>query len=397
MLDLIYQIIVLRKSYMHNFTFYNPVKIFFGSGQISQLTKLDKSSKILITYGGGSVKQNGILEQTKSQLHEFTYYEFGGIEPNPEYETLIKAIDICREKKITFILAVGGGSVIDASKFIAIAANYSGEAWDIMTTSPKLTSAIDLGVVLTMPATGSEMNCFSVISRRKLNAKLALNNPLVFPKFAILDPEFTYSLPTRQLLNGIIDPFIHVTEQYLTTNLNTPIQDGFAEAILKTLIEIAPAISSGSTDYNTRANWMWACSNALNGYIGVGVDQDWATHAIGHELTAIYNLDHAQTLAIIAPQLWRHQLQYKRDKLVKMAKNVWKIDHPNQDTLAEMSIARTEQFFHSLGVKTKLSNYDIVVDSELLTKNLFSHQTDNLGELKNIDKAAVIEILAMAK
>jgi NADP-dependent alcohol dehydrogenase len=383
---------------MHNFIYHNPVKVYFGEGQISALSQLvAEGSKVLITYGGGSIKTNGVLNQVEAALNHCQVFHFGGIEPNPEYATLQHAVAMCKAEQIDLILAVGGGSVIDGSKFIALAAHYPGDGWDILSqTNLNYTSAIKLGVVQTLPATGSEMNSFAVISRREENLKLGFGHPLVYPEFTILDPLTTYSLPKRQLLNGIVDPFIHVTEQYLTTDLNCAIQDGFAETILKTLIKVGPAIANGSTDYSLRANWMWAATNALNGLIGVGVDHDWATHMIGHELTAAYNLDHAQTLAIVAPQLWRQQKEFKLAKLVKLAKNVWQLPIDDPTAAAEAAIQATEHFFQRLGVKTRFSDYDLTVDAELISHNVFRYQPNLLGERKNIDASAVKQILAQA-
>lgn len=384
---------------MHNFTYYNPVKVLFGKGQIQELSQLiPANTKILLAYGGGSIKTNGVYQQVIDNLKNQQIIEFSGIEANPDYDTLMRAVKICQTEEIELILAVGGGSIIDGCKFIALAAHYQGDPWEILTKPTyKANKAIALGVVQTLPATGSEMNSGAVISRRSIGAKQAFMNPLVFPQFAILDPETTYSLPTRQLQNGIIDPFIHVTEQYLTTDLNSSIQDGFAEAVLKTLIEVGIDIVNGTQDYATRANWMWAATNALNGIIGIGVDHDWATHMIGHELTAAYGLDHGQSLAIIAPQLWRQQQQHKAAKLLKFAHNVWGLENSHPDVAIKQGIIKTEEFFHSLGVKTKFSDYEINVDAEMITTNLFKYSSNNLGEHKNIDAKVVTEILAMAE
>ncbi len=384
---------------MHNFNYYNPVRVLFGKGQIKELANLiPAKTKVLLAYGGGSIKSNGVYQQVIDSLSEHQVIEFSGIEANPDYDTLMKAVEICRTEKIELILSVGGGSIIDGCKFIALAAHYQGDPWEILTKPDyKADKAIALGVVQTLPATGSEMNSGAVISRRAIGAKQAFGNPLVFPQFAILDPETTYTLPTRQLQNGIIDPFIHVTEQYLTTNVNSSIQDGFAEAVLKTLIEVGSEIVNGTQDYNIRANWMWAATNALNGIIGIGVDHDWATHMIGHELTAAYGLDHGQSLAIIAPQLWRHQKEYKTEKLLQFAHNVWGLENNHPDVAIKQGIIKTEEFFHSLGVKTKFSDYEITVDIQKITDNVFKYNPSNLGENKNIDAKAVAEILAMAE
>ncbi len=384
---------------MHNFTYHNPVKIIFGKNTIEEIkNQIPANSTVLLAYGSGSIKANGVYQQVIKSLSECKVIEFSGIEANPDYDTLIKAIVICKQEKVDYILAVGGGSIIDGCKLIAIGAHYNGDPWEILTKpNYKATSAIKLGTVLTLPATGSEMNCGSVISRRATGAKLAFMNDLVYPTFSVLDPETTYSLPKRQLQNGIIDPFIHVTEQYLTTDINTDIQDGFAETVLRTLIKVGKDIVNGTQNYNTRANWMWAATNALNNIIGIGVDHDWATHMIGHELTAKYNLDHAQTLAIIAPQVWRYQFKAKMAKLAKFGRNVWGLENQDSEIVATQAIILTEEFFHSLDVKTKLSDYEINPDIEALTSNLFKYSQTALGENQAIDKDAVTKIIEMAK
>lgn len=384
---------------MHNFTYHNPVKIIFGKNSIDKLNGLiTPKQKILLAYGGGSIKSNGVYQQIINSLNDHQVIEFAGIEANPEYDTLMKAVDICKAEEIDFILAVGGGSVIDGCKLIALASHYNGDAWDILTNPTlKLDTAIPFGTILTLPATGSEMNCGSVISRRSIGAKLSFGNPLVYPKFSILDPETTYTLPKRQLQNGVIDPFIHVTEQYLTTDINTDIQDGFSETVLKTLVKVGKDIVNGSTEYNIRANWMWAATNALNGIIGIGVDHDWATHMIGHELTAAYELDHAQTLAIVAPQVWRFQFEAKMSKLAKFGRNVWGLENLDDELVATQAIIMTEEFFHSLDVATKLSDYNIKIEAEKIANTLFSHSKTNLGENNAINRDAVVQILSKAQ
>lgn len=383
---------------MHNFKYQNPVKIIFGKNTIHEIQhEIPTGSKVLLAYGGGSIKSNGVYQQTIEALKNTKIYEFAGIEANPDYDTLMKAVAICKAENIDYILAVGGGSIIDGCKFIALANHYDGEPWDILTKPDYVvTKATPLGAILTLPATGSEMNSGAVISRRSIGAKLAFDNPLAFPKFSVLDPETTHTLPKRQLQNGVIDPFIHVTEQYITTDLSTAIQDGIAETILRTLITVGKDIVDGSTNYDIRANWMWAATNALNGAIGIGVDHDWATHMIGHELTAAYGLDHGQTLAIVAPQVWRFQFDAKLAKLAKFGRNVWGLENQEDEVVARQAIILTEEFFHSLDVKTKFGDYGITVDSAKIINNLFKYN-GNLGENKAIDKAGVEKILTMAQ
>ncbi|MEG8947717.1 iron-containing alcohol dehydrogenase [Rosettibacter firmus] len=379
---------------MNNFIYHNPVKIVFGKGSIKELSELiPKESKILMTYGGGSIKKNGVYEQVKSALKDFNVLEFGGIEPNPRYETLMKAVDICKNEKIDFLLSVGGGSVLDGTKFISAAAKYeNGDPWDILSKDAEIKDAIPLGDVLTLSATGSEMNMWAVISRESTKEKLAFGHPLVYPKFSILDPETTFSLSEWQTANGIVDAFVHVLEQYMTYPVNALVQDRFAEALLKILIEEGPKAIKNPKDYDTRANIMWAATQALNGNIGVGVPQDWATHSIGHELTAFYGLDHARTLAIVLPGVWKHQKAAKEEKLKQYAKQVW--NYEGSDSV-DKAIEFTEQFFRSLGMKTKLKENGIGEEKFEEIANRFEIRNQKLGEHQNIGKKEVIEILKL--
>lgn len=382
---------------MNNFDFYNPVKILFGEGKISQLAnEVPKNAVVLVTYGGGSIKANGIYDQVMAALAGFKVLEFGGIEPNPRYETLMKAVEVVNSQKVTFLLAVGGGSVLDGTKFIAAASRFKGEPWDILKKGAKVEDALPFGTVLTLPATGSEMNSGGVITRESTTEKLAFGSPLLFPKFSILDPTVTYSLPKHQLANGIIDAFIHTTEQYLTYPSNSPIQDRYAESILKTLIEIAPQVLNSPDDYQARANFMWSCTMALNGLIGAGVPTDWATHMIGHELTAFFGLDHGVTLAIVLPALLREMKDDKREKLLQYGKNVWGIETGTEDNRIDEAIIRTVSFFNSLGVKTKLSAYGINGNQLTPIFERFQTRQWKLGERKNITPNRIEIILKSA-
>lgn len=382
---------------MNNFDYYNPVKILFGEGKIDQLSnEIPKDAKILFTYGGGSIKKNGVYDKVKSGLKGFKFFEFGGIEPNPHFETLMKAVEIVKTEKIDFLLAVGGGSVLDGTKFIAAASLFDGDPWDILEKGAKVNSALPFGTILTLPATGSEMNSGGVITKASTKVKLPFGSPLLFPKFSILDPTTTYSLPTNQIANGIVDAFIHTTEQYLTYPSNSPIQDRFAEGILKTLIEIGPQVISKPEDYQTRANFMWSCTMALNGLIGAGVPSDWATHMIGHELTAFFGLDHGVTLAIVLPALLREMKDDKREKLLQFGKNVWGIENGTEDNRIDEAIIRTVSFFNSLGVKTKLSAYGITVDQLTPIFERFQSRQWKLGERKNITPNRIEVILKSA-
>ena len=381
---------------MQNFDFYNPTRIVFGEGTITRLDELvPAGARVLVLYGGGSAERNGTLAEVQAALGQRSVQRFGGIEPNPSYETLIKAVELVRRDQIDFLLAVGGGSVIDGTKFVAAAAGYEGEPWEIMQTRGKhVARALPIGCVLTLPATGSEMNCFSVVTRKSLQAKFGFSSPHVFPRFSVLDPVKTYTLPPRQIANGAVDAFVHVMEQYLTYPVNAPVQDRYAEGLLQTLIEVGPQALATPEDYAVRANLMWAATQALNGLIGVGVPQDWATHMIGHELTALHGLDHAQTLAVVLPSLLNDRRAAKRAKLLQYAARVWNIHDGEEDARIDAAITRTRAFFESLGVKTRLSDYGIGADAiDRIIAQLEVHGMTALGEHRDIDLATSRRIL----
>lgn len=388
---------------MLNFTFYNPVKIVFGKGTIAQLGELIPAGKrILLAYGGGSIKSNGVYDQVKNALKGRDCIEFGGIEPNPLYETCMKAVEMCRKEKIGFILAVGGGSVVDGCKFIAAAALYQGkDPWDILIPSAnpqetEVKAALQIGVVLTLPATGSEMNPTAVISRKSIEAKRFFSSPLVYPQFSIMDPETTFTLPARQTINGIVDAFVHVAEQYLTFDVNSPLQDRQAEAVLMTLIEEGPKVLANPNDYEARANIMWTATNALNGLIACGVPQDWATHMIGHELTAAYGIDHAQTLATVLPSLLRYRKAAKQDKIIQIGSRVFGINDADKNSAAEKTICAVEKFFHSIGMPTKLSAYNIKPqDAAIKIYEKLKPLNQAFGEHADVTPEAVKEILLL--
>lgn len=376
---------------MKNFTFYNPTKIVFGKKTISELKNLlPVNKKILLIYGGGSIKSNGVYEQVINAIKNFTVLEFAGIESNPTYETCNKAVELVKKENIEFILAVGGGSVIDAVKFISAAASIdSKDHWKTIVEDSNFSSAIPFGTVLTLPATGSEMNDSSVISNKKLGKKKAFANPAVYPVFSILDPETTYSLPANQVANGLVDAYVHVLEQYLTTDQNTPVQDRWAEGILLTLIDLGRNVIDNPTDYDAKANLMWAATSALNGYIGVGVDQDWATHIIGHEITAAYGIDHARSLAIVLPGLLSLQRKQKQAKLLQYAKRVWGVTQGDKNVIIDEVITRTSLFFQSVGISGLFASYkvdpeeaaDKIGDIFIKRDSLFGENTDITGEV----------------
>ncbi len=381
---------------MFNFEFYNPTKILFGKGQIASIAKgVPAGAKVLLTAGGGSIKSNGVYDQTIKALAGRTIVEFWGIEPNPEYATLMKAVELARREKIDFILAVGGGSVLDGSKFIAAAIPFEGEPWDITSKGAAVESATPLASILTLPATGSESNMFAVVSRRETGEKLAFSSVHVYPKFAVLDPETTFSLPPRQVSNGVVDAFCHVCEQYMTFPAEAHIQDRFAESILKTLIEVGPRTLANPTNYDDRATFVWSATLALNGLIGSGVPQDWATHMIGHELTALYNIDHARTLAVIMPHLFRVQSSQKEAKLLQFAERIWGINSGSTAERIEAAIMKTEEFFESMGLPTRLSRYENIQPAtpSLVAEKLKGRGFAKLGEKGEVGPDQVVEIL----
>lgn len=382
---------------MENFAFYNPVKILFGKGQIANIAaEIPVDAKILVTYGGGSIKTNGVYEQVKAALTGRTFLEFGGIEANPHLETLLKAVELIRAEGVNFLLAVGGGSVVDGTKFIAAAVPFDGDPWDILAKHALIKAAIPFGAVLTLPATGSEMNTSSVVTKWETQEKLFFSSPLVFPKFSVLDPETTFSLPPRQVSNGIVDAFTHVMEQYLTYPVNAPLQDRMAESILQTLIEEGPKTLADLRDYESRANVMWCATMALNGLIGVGVPQDWATHMIGHELTALHGLDHAQTLAIVLPNMLTIKRDRKREKLLQYAERVWGLVDGEEDARIDQAIQKTRDFFESVGVRTKLSDYGVGLDViPLITDRFEKRGFVALGEHQDVTPKVVEKILAL--
>lgn len=385
---------------MFNFTLHNPVRLVFGKGQIASLAKeMPAGAKVLMTYGGGSIKKNGVYEQVKQALKGFEVLEFGGIEANPVYETLMKAVELARREKIDFLLAVGGGSVLDGTKFIAAAIPFEGEEpWDILAKNAPIHTATPLGAVLTLPATGSEMNYSAVISMAATQEKLAFGNPKVYPKFSIVDPETTYSLPPRQIANGVVDAFVHVMEQYCTFPNAAPLQDRLAEAILKTLIEDGPKTLANPTDYDTRASVVWCATMALNGLIGQGVPQDWSTHMIGHELTAFHGLDHAQTLAIVLPNLLWVLRDSKREKLIQFAERVWDVKTGTPEARLEEGIIRTRAFFEAMGNPTHLSAYGIGSERFVdIIARLEKRGALPLGERQALNAEKLQEILTMAR
>lgn len=395
---------------MNNFQYYNPVRIVFGEGQIQELANLvPDNARVLITYGGGSAQKTGTLDEVKTALagKNREIFEFGGIEPNPEFTTLMKAVDMVHDKQIDFLLAVGGGSVLDGTKFIALTATLEDDkdpaslherAWEsLKIRTADINQALPLGTVLTIPATGSEMNSGGVINHSERHAKLSFGNPLAYPKFSILDPAKTLTLPERQVMNGIGDAFVHVMEQYLTYPVNAKVQDSFSESLLKILIEDGRAVKANPNDMEIRKNIMWTATMALNGLIGTGVPQDWTTHMIGHELTSLHGIDHARTLTIVLPAVMRELKDSKQGKLLQYAKNVWHITDGSDDEKIEQAIVKTEEFFRELGLPVRFS--DVQLDNtaiEPILAQLKEHGMVALGEHKANDLAVSERILNRA-
>ena len=373
------------------YSYYNPTAIQFGKGQIKSIVNfISKDQKVLVVYGGGSIKKNGVYDQVVSALDGYTWSEFSGVEPNPSVETLNKAVEIIKAEKIDFILAVGGGSVIDGCKYLAAASLYDGDGWDFL-EGKQVEKALPLGAILTLPATGSESNVNSVISKKATNEKRYFGSPLLYPKFAVLDSSVMSTLDDRQLANGLVDAFVHTCEQYLTYPNTSLLHDGYAQTILKGLHTLAQDWSNRKTEL-WQENLMLLANQALNGFIGSGVPQDWATHMIGHEITAFYGLDHAQSLAVVQPYLLRVMIEDKKEKLLQMGKEVF-----NMPQNYEIVIEAIEYMYQSIGVPTKLSAYktdDKVIEN--ITKALESHGMTALGEKGNITLDKVSKILEMS-
>ena len=380
---------------MYNFKYKNPVKIIFGKGTIpSVASEVPTKAKVLMTYGGGSIKKTGVYDQVKNALNNVELFEFGGIEPNPHYETCMKAIEIVKKENINFLLSVGGGSVLDATKLIAAGALYkNGDPWKILSEKDRIDDALPIGAILTLPATGSEMNGNAVITKNATQEKLAFGSPKVMPQFSILDPECVFTLPDRQVANGIVDTFVHIMEQYLTFPVNSPIQDRFAESILLTLTEEGPKVIANRTDYEAAANFMWCATMALNGLIAVGVPQDWATHGIGHELTAFHGIDHARTLAIVLPGIMNIKRENKKDKIIQYGERIWGVTGGTENEKIDQTIQKTITFFESLGLPTTLSDYGITKQTIERIMNRFKERGTKLGEKADIDYIEVGKIL----
>ncbi|MDO6759489.1 iron-containing alcohol dehydrogenase [Tamlana sp. 2_MG-2023] len=385
---------------MNTFDFKNPTKIIFGKNTIEKLeNEIPKDAKVLLLYGGGSIKKNGIYDKVKKALSDYDVVEFGGIPANPEYAVLMNALKVIKSENITYLLAVGGGSVIDGTKFLSSAALFEGNTpWDILSKKIRTEKGMPFGTVLTLPATGSEMNSGAVITNTETKEKLGMGGPGLFPEFSILDPQVIQSIPQRQLANGITDAFTHVLEQYMTYPAGALLQDRFAESIMQTLIEVAPKVIADPKDYEAASNFMWSCTMALNGLIQKGVPTDWAVHAMGHELTALFGIDHARTLAIIAPSHYKFNFEAKKEKLAQYAERIWNITEGSTEDKAHAAIEKTVVFFHELGIDTKLSDYtkDYEGTAEEISKRFTDRGWTGLGEHQDLSPENVEEIVKMA-
>jgi NADP-dependent alcohol dehydrogenase len=387
---------------MLNFELYNPTNYIFGKGQTVKIVQnIPANTKVLLAYGGGSIFKNDVYNQVQEALKSFEVIDFGGIEPNPRFETLMKAVEIVRKENIGFILAVGGGSVIDGVKFISAASRFENDPLQILKNKiliTDLTKIIPFGTVLTLPATGSEMNSGSVVTIQATHEKLSFGGSALFPKFSICDPSFVASLPKKQLENGVVDAFTHVLEQYLTYPHSAFLQDRIAESILQTLIQIGPDVANNPEDYTLASNYMWCCTMALNGLIQKGVPTDWVTHMIGHELTALYEIDHARTLAIIGPNLYRVMFETKKDKLAQFGERVWNISGKDTEETATIAIEKTVAFFHKMGMQTCLSDYtdDYEKTADFIVNRFEQRNWIAMGERKNITLDKVRGIVEMS-
>ena len=374
------------------FSYHNPTAIEFGQGKIKKIAnKIAKDKKILVVYGGGSIKTNGVYDQVIKALENHTFLEFSGVEVNPTIETMNKAVKIVKEEKIDFILAVGGGSVIDGCKYLAAASLYDGDGWDFLDGTKEVEKALPLGVVLTLAATGSESNNLTVLSKKQSDEKRMYFSNYSYPQFAIMDPSVMATLSDRQLGNGLVDAFVHTSEQYLTHPTTALVNDGYAETLFRGLVKLADTWENRRT-YTWLENLMHIANQALNFQIGAGVPQDWSTHLIGHELTAYYNLDHARSLAVVQPYLLEVMNEDKKEKIAQLGKNVFGIQNDNKAVIKAI-----EAVYNKVGVPTKLSAYEIddkVISnvSAALTKNGYTA----MGENANITLDKVATILTMS-
>ncbi|GIM47273.1 NADH-dependent alcohol dehydrogenase [Collibacillus ludicampi] len=386
---------------MNPFTFHNPTKLIFGEGQLEQLrTEIPPfGKKILLVYGGGSIKRNGIYDNVMRILQDIdaTVYELPGVEPNPRLSTVHKGVDICKAEGIEFLLAVGGGSVIDCTKAITIGAKYEGDVWDIITRKVTPTDALPFGTVLTLAATGSEMNSGSVITNWETKEKYGWGSPLVYPKFSILDPVHTFTVPKDHTVYGIVDIMSHVFEQYFHHVPNTPLQDRMCESILKTVIETAPKLIEDFDHYEHRETILYCGTMALNGILDMGFDGDWGTHQIEHAVSAVYDIPHGGGLAILFPNWMKYCLEENVDRFKQLAIRVFDVnpERKSDHEIALEGIEKLRAFWNSLGAPSRLADYNID-DSQLEVLAEKALARGEVGRFKRLNKEDILEIYKMS-
>ncbi len=386
---------------LQNFVYHNPTKLIFGRDQLEHLkNELPQyGNRILFVYGGGSIKKIGLYDQVIGLLKEMNVhtFELSGVEPNPRLTTVYKGIDICKQNDIQFILAVGGGSVIDCAKAIAAGTKYDGDVWDLVTKKKEAEDALPIGVVLTLAATGSEMNSNSVITRWETNEKYVWKSPHVYPKFSILDPAYTIYVPKEQTVYGIVDMMSHVLEQYFHTPTNAPVQERMCEAVLQTIIETAPLLVEDLENYDLRETILFAGTIALNGTLSMGVQSDWGTHHIEHALSAVYDIPHGGGLAIIQPNWMKYVVDENVEKFKQLAIRVFDVDPTGKDEreIALEGIKKLRQFWTSIGAPERLSDYQIDDSNlELLADKVMDG--GEIGNFKKLNRDDVLEILKMS-
>lgn len=382
---------------MQNFTYQNPTKLIFGKDQVEQL-KVEVpqyGKKVLLVYGGGSIKRSGLYDRVLRVLNEIgaQVFELAGVEPNPRVSTARKGIDLCKREGIEFLLAVGGGSVIDCTKLIAAGTKYNGDAWDFVTGKAEAKTALPFGVVLTLAATGSEMNCGSVITNWETNEKYGWGSPAIFPKFSILDPVNTFTVPKNQTVYGMVDMMVHVCEHYFHLEDNTPLQDRMCEGLLRTVIETAPKLINDLDNYDYRATILYCGTMALNGMLSMGFAGDWATHDLEHAVSAVYDIPHGGGLAILFPNWMKHNLTIKPERFKQFAVRVFDVD-PKGKTAEEAGlegIQKLRDFWTSVGAPSRLADYDID-DSKLELMADKAMANGAFGHFKQLNREDVVAI-----
>ncbi|WP_282172993.1 iron-containing alcohol dehydrogenase [Cytobacillus firmus] len=382
---------------MQNFTFYNPTKLIFGKDQLSQLqTEIPQyGKKVLVVYGGGSIKRNGLYDKVMAELTEIgaEVFELAGVEPNPRISTVRKGVEICKNEGVDFLLAVGGGSVIDCTKAIAAGAKYDGDAWDLVIKKAFAAEALPFGTVLTLAATGSEMNAGSVITNWETNEKYGWGSPVTFPKFSILDPVNTFTVPRNQTVYGIVDMMSHVLEHYFHLEENTDFQDRMCESLLITIMEAAPKLLENLESYEHRATILYSGTMALNGILNMGYRGDWATHNIEHAVSAVYDIPHGGGLAILFPNWMKHNLNVKPERFKQLAVRVFNVDTAGKtdEEAALEGIEKLREFWNSIGAPSRLADYDID-DSKI---ELMADKATVNGEFGNFAKLNHADVVSI--